>query len=287
MQKSLKSVFFAVFALAAFTLATSLLEPQSFAQTASPHRQSAHQGALADPLLTGSDGSQTGIAKFQGNLTAITAPSGQALVLPREPDCSLSLFTGTIALSPHFTYSSTGFFADYERTLHTNAGLTSTPDTFTAGCGSAATGFGTRRGVYVGQTTTGLLVFASIYYNPMLGANSLLISSGITSFNWTSFSFSAAGVLTTADLNGDGNGDLVVVNGNSGGTPSSQIFVLLGNPDGTFQTAVPYTVPGNASLSAVIDDVNGDGKLDVVCIGAATSNLKWYENLGAQRKRSR
>ena len=260
MQKRLKPVFVAAFA--AFTLAASFLEPQSPAQTANRHQKSGHQGALADPLLTGSDGSQTGIAKFQGNLTAISAPSGQALVLAREPDCSLSLFTGAISSSPHFT--STGFFADYERTLHTNAGLTSTPDTFSAGCGSAATGLGSRRGVYVGQTTTGLLVFASVYYNPMLGTNALLISSGITNFVWTSYSFSAAGAVTTADLNGDGNGDLVIVNGNSGGTPSSQIFVLLGNSDGTFQTAVPYNVPGNASLSTVIDDVNGDGKLDIV-----------------------
>jgi hypothetical protein len=261
MQKLLKPVFVAAFA--ALTLATSLLEPQSSAQTVSRHQKSGHQGALADPLLTGSDGSQTGIAKFQGNLTAITAPSGQALVLPREPDCSLSLFTGTISLSPHFTYNSTGFFADYERTLHTNAGLTSTPDT-SASCSSPATGFGTRRGVFVGQTTTGLLVFADVYYNPVLGTNALLVSSGITSFAWTAFSFSAAGAITTADLNGDGNGDLVVVNADSGATPSSQVFVLLGNPDGTFQTAVPYTVPGNASISAVIDDVNGDGKLDIV-----------------------
>jgi hypothetical protein len=262
MQKLSRLVLVPV-AFAAFTLATSLSEPLSLAQTTRPHVKSAHQGALAEPLITGTDGSQTGVAKFQGHLTAISAPSGQALVLSREPDCSLSLFTGTISLTPHFSYSSTGFFADYERVLHTNAGLTTTPDTSST-CASPTTGFGSRRGVYVGQTTTGLQVFASIYYNPMLGANALLISSGITSFTWTALSFSAAGSVTTADLNGDGNGDLVVVNGNTGSTPTAQVFVLLGNPDGTFQTAVPNTVPGTASISAVIDDVNGDGKLDIV-----------------------
>jgi hypothetical protein len=224
--------------------------------------KSGHQGALAEPLLTGTNGSQTGVAKFQGNLTAISAPSGQGLVLTREPDCSLSLFTGTISISPQFTYSSTGFFADYERTLHTNAGLTTTPDT--SACTSPTTGFSARRGLYAGQTTIGLQVFASIYYNPALGTNALLVSSGITTFNWTALSFSAAGKVTTADLNGDGNGDLVVVNGNNGGAPTAQVFVLLGNPDGSFKTAVPYTVPGTASISAVIDDVNGDGKLDLV-----------------------
>jgi hypothetical protein len=251
-------------ALIVLPLVSPLADRQSFGQTATPHVKSGHQGALAEPLLTGSDGSQTGIAKFQGNLTAITAPSGQALVLSREPDCSLSLFTGTVALTSQLTYTSTGFFADYDRVLHTNAGLSSTPGTFTGGCVPPSNGLSSHRGVYVGQTTTGLLVFASIYFNPALGNNALLVSSGNTSFNWTALSFAAAGALTTADLNGDGNGDLVVVNGNNGGTATAQIFVLLGNPDGTFQTAVPYAVPGNASISAVVDDVNGDGKLDII-----------------------
>lgn len=265
-QRSLRIVPLIPFALVALILASTLSGRLSLAQSkpqTSPHVK-AHQGPLAEPLLTGTDGSQTGIAKFQGNLTAITAPPGQALVVSREPDCSLSLFTGTIALTPNFTYNSTGFFANYDRVLHTNSGLTSPPGAFTSGCASPSTGLGTRRGVYVGQTTTDLLVFASIYYNPALGNNALLVTSGSTSFTWTALSFAAAGSLTTADLNGDGNGDLVVVNGNTGGTATAQIFVLLGNPDGSFQTAVPYAVPGNASISAVIDDINGDGKLDIV-----------------------
>jgi hypothetical protein len=248
--------------LAALALTAILFEQQSIAQAPSPHVKSAHQGALAEPLVIGTDGSQTGIAKFQGNLTAISAPSGQGLVLSREPDCSLSLFTGTVSLGSTWTYASTGLFADYDRVLHTNAGLTTTPGS-SSGCVSPATGFGSRRGVYAGQTTTGVQVFAAIGYNAMLGANALVIGSGITSFTWTTLSFSAGGAVTAADLNGDGNGDLVVVNG-IGTTTTAQVFVLLGNPDGSFQTAVPYAVPGAASLSAAIDDINGDGKLDIV-----------------------
>ena len=263
MRKLLRIVFLAPAAFVVFTLAISLFSLQSLAQTATPHVK-AHQGALADPLITGTDGSQTGIAKFQGNLTAITAPPGQSLVLSREPDCYLSLLTGTVSVTPALNYASTGFFAYYERVLHTNAGLTTTVDAFTSGCPAPTTGFGSRRGVSVGQTTNGLQVYAYVYFNPLLGGNALLISNGITRFTSTSLSFAAAGAVTTADLNGDGNGDLVIVNGNNGGTPSSQVFVLLGNPDGSFETAVPYNVPGNASLSAVIDDVNGDGKLDIV-----------------------
>jgi hypothetical protein len=27
-------------------------------------------------------------------------------------------------------------------------------------------------------------------------------------------------------------------------------------------------------------DMNGDGRIDIVMIGGATHNIKWYENLG-------
>ena len=49
---------------------------------------------------------------------------------------------------------------------------------------------------------------------------------------------------------------------------SSSVTVLLGNPDGTFQTPVTYSTDGDVSVAAVIDDVNGDGKLDIVAVSA-------------------
>ena len=38
---------------------------------------------------------------------------------------------------------------------------------------------------------------------------------------------------------------------------------------------------GMAGSGCVAADINGDHRPDVVCIGAATGNLKWYENLGS------
>jgi hypothetical protein len=35
-----------------------------------------------------------------------------------------------------------------------------------------------------------------------------------------------------------------------------------------------------AGSSCVAVDLNADGRLDVVCIGTTTANLKCYENLG-------
>ncbi len=267
MQKFLKVVVLALVSVFLLTLAACVFEPQAIAQTAKAHTLPHRQGIFAEPLLTGTDGSQTGLAKLQGNLTAITAPSGQALMLAREPDCSLTLFTGTVSYPSTFAYSSTGLFRNYERVLHTNAGLSTPVDTFPGGCLSPTTGIGSRRGVYVGQTTSGVQVFAGIGFNPITGGNALLITSGVTSFTLNNMSFSAAGTITTADLNGDGNGDLVVVD--NGASTASQVFVLLGNPDGSFSSATPYTVPGTASVSAVIDDINGDHKLDIV---ASTNN---------------
>ncbi len=49
------------------------------------------------------------------------------------------------------------------------------------------------------------------------------------------------------------------------------VAVLLGNGDGTFQTAVPYHRGGYGASSVALADVNGDGKLDLVVANCSTS----------------
>ena len=39
---------------------------------------------------------------------------------------------------------------------------------------------------------------------------------------------------------------------------------------------------GMAGAGCAIADLNGDGRLDVACIGTSTANLKWYENTGTK-----
>jgi hypothetical protein len=80
-----------------------------------------------------------------------------------------------------------------------------------------------------------------------------------------------ANSLAVADVNGDGKPDLLVANTCS--TPISAgnclnngtVGVLLGNGDGTFQTAVNYDPgrPGSSSNSIAVADVNGDGHPDL------------------------
>jgi hypothetical protein len=63
--------------------------------------------------------------------------------------------------------------------------------------------------------------------------------------------------MVSADFNGDGQPDLAVVN-----TGGYNVSILLGNGDGTFQTAVGYGV-GLSPNSIAVADFNHDGKLDL------------------------
>jgi hypothetical protein len=71
--------------------------------------------------------------------------------------------------------------------------------------------------------------------------------------------------VAVADVNGDGKPDLLVANGCADSTCiNSSVGVLLGNGDGTFQSAASYGSGGYEAYSVAVVDVNGDGKPDLL-----------------------
>ena len=86
--------------------------------------------------------------------------------------------------------------------------------------------------------------------------------------------------MLTADFNGDGRDEIIA--GYRGEGRSVNIYSF----DKSSKKWVKQILDngGIAAAACAVADLNGDGKIDVACIGSATMNLKWYENLGGKTK---
>jgi hypothetical protein len=70
--------------------------------------------------------------------------------------------------------------------------------------------------------------------------------------------------ICAADVNGDGNPDLIVASfANSTSAPTGVVEVLMGKGDGTFAAPVDYSIPGAYPLAIYPGDFNGDGHIDL------------------------
>jgi hypothetical protein len=81
------------------------------------------------------------------------------------------------------------------------------------------------------------------------------------------------------DLDGDGTDEVVA---GARGEASSTYFYVAEDAQGSRWQRHDLDIGGMASASCDAADINGDGRTDVVCVGARTANIKWYENLGAK-----
>ena len=74
--------------------------------------------------------------------------------------------------------------------------------------------------------------------------------------------------VATGDVNGDGKLDLITGNGGD-----STVSVLLGNGDGTFQTAKKIATPNLAPFGIVLADFNHDGHVDIAFATAGSNSV--------------
>ena len=82
---------------------------------------------------------------------------------------------------------------------------------------------------------------------------------------------SGAYTQATADENGDGKLDLLVLNSCGSTCNNGVLGVLLGNGDGTFRPALTNNLLGYGPTSVAVADVNHDGKPDVVVASGCAS----------------
>jgi Bacterial Ig-like domain (group 3)/FG-GAP-like repeat/FG-GAP repeat len=106
------------------------------------------------------------------------------------------------------------------------------------------------------------------------GGVNVLLGNGDGTFQlFASYNVGGLGAssVAIADVNGDHKPDVVVVNNCGNAACTGLVSILLGNGDGTFQPTKTYGTGGRYSSAAVVLDVNGDHKPDVVVTSDASN----------------
>jgi hypothetical protein len=84
--------------------------------------------------------------------------------------------------------------------------------------------------------------------------------------------------LVALDVENDGRQELVA--GQRGGARSLVLYAA--SKDGETWSRRVIDEGGMAGAGCAVADLNADKRTDIVCIGTATQNLKWYENKGSK-----
>ncbi len=188
-----------------------------------------------------------------------------SVLLRRQSDCSLvEDLVWPNAASPNTPAATliTSLPAAQDN-FHRLAGLKTLPDVFAQGCNYASYGQASSSNtLLLGTSASGAVISASL-----TGTGVTVSLTDVTANTFTSrlaIPSSTISAIAAADVNGDGIVDLVAAFITDPATQLPGTAVFLGNGDGTFKAGVYYDVPGDVT----IDDVNGDGRPDIVICGA-------------------
>ncbi|HET9176877.1 MAG TPA: VCBS repeat-containing protein [Terriglobia bacterium] len=90
-------------------------------------------------------------------------------------------------------------------------------------------------------------------------------------------SFNDGHALVCADLDGDGNDEIIA--GFRG--PGTSLFIYHAADESGAAWERETLDTEMAASCLAIADINGDGRPDIVAVGSSTANVKWYENLAS------
>ena len=213
-----------------------------------------------------------------------TAANQNGAILVRETNCSLTQYVVGTSNGSASTITST--LRNAQSFLHTLSGLAGTAGTFPRGCTDRLLGTSAQEAAYLGRAGNGDLLSAVVDDKlsrlTVLRFNTIGVAVGSTEL----IAANGARAMAVADFNGDGIADIVVPFMVSGG--ASGIGVFLSRADGTFGAATIYggytSFATRFNTTVAIEDLNGDGRLDIVAMGPAdrnNSSANVYSLLGA------
>ena len=82
--------------------------------------------------------------------------------------------------------------------------------------------------------------------------------------------------IVTADFDGDGRDEIAT---GDRGDPRRLYLYTATDPEGDAWSRQVLDDGDMSPSACVAEDLDGDGRIDLVCIGGGTANLKWYENV--------
>jgi len=184
-------------------------------------------------------------------------------LLLRQSDCSLTEFvTSTSGLTPTVPglAASLTNAQDY---LHQIAQLGTVPDKFAKGCADPVLGVPARVMEYVGKSSNGTYLFA----DAGITSDNLIVYRIAPNFTRAAqtLATNVGGKVAVADVDNDGFNDIIATGIADPKTGTTGVGVFLSNHDGTFKAPVVYPVAGAFHLT--VDDVDGDGKPDILVAG--------------------